>query len=210
MDFVLNGELILWVLGFISLMATTIILERLMYFRKIKVDEETMISRLKATLEKGHYDEALSICEANPSPVTNLMKVGIEHRDLPLDMIKNMVTDAANMEIPKLERYLSSLGTISSIAPLLGLLGTVLGNISSFNVMEGLADLGDKTALAGGIAGALVTTAVGIVVSIPAIIFYNYLVSKVNHIIIRLENKVNELVLYLGKAQNRVGKNDAL
>jgi biopolymer transport protein ExbB len=98
-----------------------------MYFRKIKVDEETMISRLKATLEKGHYDEALSICEANPSPVTNLMKVGIEHRDLPLDMIKNMVTDAANMEIPKMERYLSSLGTISSIAPLLASWGRCWG-----------------------------------------------------------------------------------
>jgi biopolymer transport protein ExbB len=136
MEFILNGELILWVLGLLSLIATTIILERLMYFRKIKVDEETMISRLKATLEKGHYDEALSICEANPSPVTNLMKVGIDHRDLPLDMIKNMVTDAANMEIPKMERYLSSLGTISSIAPLLGLLGTVLGNISSFGVLD--------------------------------------------------------------------------
>jgi biopolymer transport protein ExbB len=203
MDFILNGELILWVLGFISLLATTIILERLMYFRKIKGDEDTLIARLKATLEKGHYDEALSICEANPSPVTNLMKVGIEHRDLPLDMIKNMVTDAANMEIPKMERYLSSLGTISSIAPLLGLLGTVLGNISSFNVMNQLADLSEHTVLAGGIAGALVTTAVGIVVSIPAIIFYNYLVAKVNHIIIRLENRVNELVLFLGKAQNK-------
>jgi biopolymer transport protein ExbB len=181
-----------------------------MYFRKIKVDEETMISRLKSTLEKGHYDEALSICEANPSPVTNLMKVGIEHRDLPLDMIKNMVTDAANMEIPKMERYLSSLGTISSIAPLLGLLGTVLGNISSFGVLMLRALKGDPAALAGGIAGALITTAVGIVVSIPAIIFYNYLVAKVNHIIIRLENKVNELVLYLGKAQKRSRVKDAL
>jgi biopolymer transport protein ExbB len=205
MEFVLNGELILWILGAISLLATTLILERLMYFRKIKVDEETMISRLKSTLEKGHYDEALSICEANPSPVTNLMKVGIEHRDLPLDMIKNMVTDAANMEIPKLERYLSTIGTISSIAPLLGLLGTVLGNISSFGVLDAAGPQGDPAALAGGIAGALITTAVGIVVSIPAIIFYNYLVAKVNHIIIRLENRVNELVLYLGKAQNRLG-----
>jgi len=203
MNFILNGELILWVLGFLSLVASTIIIERLIFFRRIRGDEDKLILRLKSTLEKGHYDEALSICESSPSPVTNLMKVGIEHRDLPMDMIKSMVTDAANMEIPKLERYLSSLGTISNIAPLLGLLGTVMGNISAFNIMEGLKGISDPTALAGGIAGALITTAVGIVVSIPAIIFYNYLVSKVNHTIIRLENKVNELVLFLGGAKNR-------
>jgi biopolymer transport protein ExbB len=156
-----------------------------MYFRKIKVDEETMISRLKATLEKGHYDEALSICEANPSPVTNLMKVGIEHRDLPLDMIKNMVTDAANMEIPKMERYLSTSGPSLALPRFLAFWGRSWG-ISPPSVFSMLRALkGDPAALAGGIAGALITTAVGIVVSIPAIIFYNYLVAKVNHIIIR-------------------------
>ena len=109
-----------------------------------------------------------------------------------------MVSDAANLEIPKMERFLSTLGTVAHIAPLLGLLGTVTGNIRAFGVLGDVGALGGNPAvLARGIAEALVTTAAGIIVSIPAIIFYNYLVNKVNHLIIRLENRVSELVLTL-------------
>ena len=181
----------------ISLVATVIIIERLMFFRKIRVDEEKMISRLKATLEKGHFDEATSICENNPSPITNLMKVGIEHREYSEPEIKDAIMGAANLEIPRLERYLPPLGTIAHIAPLLGLLGTVTGNIEAFGVLGQFAAGGDPRALADGIAEALLTTAAGIIVSIPSIIFYNHLVSRVNHIIIRLENRVSELALFL-------------
>ena len=199
-DLLRSGGPIMLVLIFLSFVAATIIIERLLYFRKIKGDENVMIKRLKATLEQGNYNEALAICETSPSPVTNLMKVGIEHRHLPINMIKEMIQDAANLEIPRMERFLTSLGTIANISPLLGLLGTVLGNITAFNVLNSLQGVGDPALLAGGIATALVTTAAGIIVSIPAVIFYNYLVNKVNHIIIQLENRVNELVLILGSS----------
>ncbi|MEW5817017.1 MAG: MotA/TolQ/ExbB proton channel family protein [Spirochaetota bacterium] len=178
--------------------ATVIIIERLLFFRKIRVDEDKLINRLKATLEKSHFDEALSICENNPSPITNLIKVGIESRHYPQNIIKEMIMDAANMEIPRLERFLSALGTIAHVAPLLGLLGTVTGNIKAFGVLSAFSSVGDPGLLAKGIAEALLTTAAGIIVSIPSIIFYNYLVTKVNHIIIRLENRTNELVFLLG------------
>jgi len=182
-----------------SLIAAVIIIERLIFFRKIRVDEGKMINRLRVTLEKRHFDEALSICENNPSPITNLMKVGIEHRKYDVRVLKDSIMDAANLEIPKLERFLSALGTIANIAPLLGLLGTVLGNIDAFAVFGNPAEAwNNSAALSRGISEALISTAAGIIVSIPALIFYNYLVSKVNHIIIRLENKVNELVLLLG------------
>ncbi|MBA7703812.1 Tol-Pal system protein TolQ [subsurface metagenome] len=160
-----------------------------------------MINRLKSTLQKGHFDEALSICESNPSPITNLMRVGIEHRHHPKQVIRESILDAAGLETPKLERYLSSLGTIAHIAPLLGLLGTVTGNIRAFGVLGTFGAVGDPGLLAKGISEALITTAAGIIVSIPAIIFYNYLVEKVNHIILRMENRVNELVLLLGAGE---------
>jgi biopolymer transport protein ExbB len=192
-----KGGVVMILIALLALIGTIIIIERLIFFRKIRGDEEKMISRLKSALEKGHFDEATSICENNPTPITNLMKVGIEHKDYAESEIKDTIMNAANLEIPRLERFLPALGTVAHIAPLLGLLGTVTGNIKAFGVLGQFAAGGDPMALANGIAEALLTTAAGIVVAVPAIIFYNYLVSKVNHIIIRLENRVSELVLLL-------------
>jgi biopolymer transport protein ExbB len=197
-DILDKGGIILWIILLLSLVAAVIIIERLIYFRKIRTDEEKMINRLRSTLEKGHFDEALAICENNPSPIANLMKVGIDHRRYPADVIKSSIMDAANLEVPMLEKHLPGLGTITYIAPLLGLLGTVTGNIKAFGVLGKLGAVGDPALLAKGIAEALVTTAAGLIVAIPAIIFYNYLVSKVNRMILRMENRVNELVLLLG------------
>jgi biopolymer transport protein ExbB len=132
------------------------------------------------------------------------MKVGIEHRGLPRHLQKEVIMDAANQEIPRLERFLSPLGTIAHIAPLLGLLGTVTGNIEAFGVLGKFGSVGDPSILAKGISEALITTAGGIIVSVPTIVFYNYLVNKVNHIIIRLENRVNELVLFLEAGKEKV------
>lgn len=198
LDILEKGGVIMWIIMFLSVIAAVLIIERLFYFRRIRVDEEKMINRLKATLQKGHFDEAISICENNPSPITNLMKVGIEHRGYSAEAIKETILDAANLEIPKMEKHLPALGTITHIAPLLGLLGTVTGNISAFGVLGKLGSVGDPGLLAKGISEALLTTAAGLIVAIPAIIFYNYLVNKVNHSIIRLENRANELVLLLG------------
>lgn len=193
-----RGGVIMIIIFALSVVAAAIIIERLLFFRRIKTDQTTLIDRLKSTLAEGRYHEALAICENNPTPVTNLMKVGINHRNYSEEVIKTAITDAANMEIPRMERYLSSLGTIAHITPLLGLLGTVTGNIQAFGVLGGFEAAGGNPALlAQGISEALLTTAAGITVSIPAIIFYNYLVARVNHTIILLENRVSELMLVL-------------
>lgn len=196
-----RGGIILIIIVALSVVAAAIIIERLLFLRRIRSDDEKLINRLKATLSKGHFDEALAICEASPSPITNLIRVGIEHRHYSEEVMKSMISDAANMEIPRMERFLSSLGTIAHISPLLGLLGTVTGNIRAFGVLGEFGAVGGNPAiLARGIAEALITTAAGIIVSIPAIIFYNYLVNRVNHLIIHLENRVSELVLLMKRS----------
>jgi biopolymer transport protein ExbB len=200
-----RGGVILILIIALSVVAVAIIVERLLFLRRIRSDDDQLISRLKKTLSKGHFDEALAICEAGPSPVSNLIRVGIEHREYSEEIIKSMIADAANMEVPRMERFLSTLGTIAHIAPLLGLLGTVTGNIRAFGVLGDFGAAGGNPAiLARGIAEALITTAAGIIVSIPAIIFYNYLLSKVNHLIIHLENRVSELVLLLKRSPKAV------
>ncbi len=193
-----KGGIIMLVIVLMSILAAVIIIERLLFFRKIRVDEEKLINRLKSALGKQHYDEAMDICENNPSPLANLIKVGIEHRNYQPSEMKEAINSSANLEIPHLERFLTSLGTIAHISPLLGLLGTVTGNIKAFGVLGSFGAVGDPSLLATGISEALLTTAAGIIVSIPAITFYNYLVSKVNHIILRMENRVNELILVIG------------
>lgn len=202
-ELIQKGGIILVVIMVSSVIALAIIIERYLFFRKNRVDEEVIMRRLEQTLAKSNFDEALAICETTQSPITNLMKVGIEHREYSREIIKMAISDAANMEVPKMERYLSFLGTIAHVAPLLGLLGTVTGNIRAFGVLGATGiGAGDPARLAQGISEALITTAAGIIVSVPAIGFYNYLVSRVNHSIIRLENRVNELVLYLKRGDS--------
>ena len=198
----LKGGPVMYFILLCSLVAAVIIIERLIFFRRIRVDEDGLLRRLKASLEKGHVEEALSICEDHPSPITNLMLVGIENRHQSKPVIREAILDAANMEIPRLERFLSMLGTVGNLATLLGLLGTVTGNIKSFGVIGQLGVVGDPGLLARGIAEALLTTAFGLMVAIPVIVFYNFLVTKVNNIITRLESRVNQLVTLLVGTKN--------
>ncbi len=200
-DLISKGGPVMVLILLLSVVAGIIIVERLLFYRRIRMDEAKFIDRLKSAIQKGHFDEALDICENNTTPLSNLMKVGIEHRSYGKSEIKESILAAANLEVPQLERYLTSLGTIAHISPLLGLLGTVTGNIKAFGVLGQFGSVGDPSLLATGISEALLTTAAGIVVSIPAIAFYNYLVGKANNTITSLENRVNDMVLFFGAGE---------
>jgi len=194
LDFIIKGGVILWIIMGLSVVAAVVIIERLLYFRRIAVDEEKLYSRVRASIEKGHYDEALAICDQNLSPFSSLMRAGIEHRTKSEELQKEMLKDAAALEVPRLERGISALGTISNISPLLGLLGTVTGTMKAFGVLGQFGAVSDPSVLAKGVSEALITTVGGIVVAIPCVIFYNFLVGRVNLIMVKLENQVNLLV----------------
>ena len=202
-QFFVQGGIVLWLIMLLGVVTTVIVIERLLYFRKIAVDEEKLFSRVSASIEKGHFDEALAICDTNLSPLSALMKVGIEQHDQPELIQKEVLRDAAAQEVPRLEAHLSALGTISNISPLMGLLGTVIGTMKAFGVLGQFGAVSDPSLLARGVAQALITTVGGIVVAVPSVIFYNYLVSKVNGLIIRMENQVNKMVRIINKGEAR-------
>ncbi len=204
LDFIVKGGVVLWLIMVLSVLGAAIIIERLLYFRRINVDEDKLYARIKASVEKGHYDEAMSICDNNVSPLSALIKVGIEHREYTPSAQKEVLKDAANQEIPRLEKNISALGTIAHIAPLLGLLGTVTGTMKAFGVLGRFGAVTDPSILAQGVSEALITTVGGIVVAVPAVIFYNLLVTRVNLILIKMENQVNALILMIGSGR----KND--
>ncbi len=201
-DLIVKGGVVLWTIMLLSIVAVSIVIERYLYFRKIRTDEEKLFLRVKSAIAKGHFDEGLAICDASPSPFSTLLKTGIEHRDRSPYERKEVLRDAAAQEVPRLEKNVGALGTIAHIAPLLGLLGTVTGNIKAFGVLGRFGSVGDPSMLAKGISEALLTTAAGLIVAIPATIFYNMLTSRVNALIVKMENQVNEMTLVLGERES--------
>lgn len=193
----LSGGPVMIPIALCALIATVIILERIAFYGSIKKGERDLLPRIRASIDKGHYDEAAAICDTVEGPVARLMKTGISYREYSEASIKEAVMNQANREVPRLERYLSTLGTIANISTLLGLLGTVTGNIQAFGVLGDMGTMGNPAILAGAIAQALVTTAAGLVVSIPAIVFYNYFIAEVNRMVIQMESAVSDLVLLL-------------
>ena len=195
-----KGGLVMLLIGVLSIIAAVIVIERLLYFRGRGADEEKLVKGLSDTLERGLLDQAKGVCDQFQTPLASLISTGIariRERKASEKELRDYLLETASLEIPKEERFVSALGTIAHIAPLLGLLGTVTGNIRAFGVLGELGAITDPALLSRGISEALLTTAAGIIVSIPAIVFYNFLVNKVNHRIIRLENRVTELASLL-------------
>ena len=208
-DFIVQGGPVLWIIMVLSIAACVIIIERLLYLKRISVDEDKLFVRIKSSLLEGHYNEALSICDQNLSPFSSLLKIGIENRQQPEHIQREILKDAAALEAPALEKGLSALGTISTISPLLGLLGTVTGTMKAFGVLGKFGAVSDPSALASGVSEALITTVGGIVVAVPVIIFYNFLVNRVNLILTLLENRVNTLVMLINARNGASNKGDS-
>jgi biopolymer transport protein ExbB len=203
-----KGGLVMLLIGVLSIIAAVIVIERMLYFRGRGADEEKLLKGLSDTLEKGLLDQAKGVCDQFHAPLASLISAGItrvHERKESAKELRDYLLETASLEIPKEERFLSALGTIAHIAPLLGLLGTVTGNIRAFGVLGELGAITDPALLSRGISEALLTTAAGIIVSIPAIIFYNFLVNKVNHRIIRLESRAAELASLLIAANKAAG-----
>lgn len=193
-DLLIKGGPILWVILSLSVPVLAIVVERLLYFRRIAADEDKLLARVKGAVEKGHFDEALAICDTVEAPVAGLIRAAIENRDLAEADLKEAVRDAAVRELPPVEGTIQAVNVIANIAPMLGLLGTVTGIIQSFNILGQFGAVSDPSVLAKGISEALLTTAAGIVIAVPAMVAYAWLSALANGVITRLEGQANELV----------------
>lgn len=189
-----TGTIIMVLIGLASVVAVAIIIERFAYFRRNKGSNASLMEKVASCIDKSHWDEAAAICEKEGTVLSKLILVGIESRELGSEQIRQRIEAAANLQVPVMEKHLSTLGSIAHISPLLGLLGTVTGNIQAFGLLGNFGVGADPGLLAQGIAEALITTAAGIVVAIPATFFYNYLVNLVNNRVVELETQVGSLV----------------
>jgi biopolymer transport protein ExbB len=169
-----------------SIVAVGILLERLWTLQRKRVLPEELIKRVSQLAESGQVNPKVIEALEKNSPLGRVMAAALANRDRGRDIMMERVQDTGRHVVHELERFLNSLGTIASISPLLGLLGTVAGIINAFNAIM-LGGMGDPRMLAAGISQALITTAGGLAVAIPSFIAYRYLRGKVERIVIDME-----------------------
>lgn len=180
-----------------GVIATFIIIERCIYFSTIKKKDEKLIYDLNGSLMAGDYEACSVACAEANTPTSQVIKKAVDCRRWDEKDLREAVEAEMEIAIPRYEHLLTALGTIANISTLLGLLGTVTGNIKAFGVLGGGGSMGDPSLLASSIAEALVTTVAGLCVSIPSVIFHNYFLSQVNHKVVEMESKVTAFVLRL-------------
>lgn len=204
-DLLKSGGPLMIPLGLCALLATFIIIERIIYYGKIKRKDDLFLERLLSLISSCRFEEAVSWCVSVQTPAAQVAVRAINLRHLPESDVKTLVDTEVDKQISRLDRFLTALGTIANIATLLGLLGTVMGNIQAFGVLGGGQSMGNPALLAGSIAEALVTTATGLCISIPSVIFHNHFVSTVNKRVVAMESIASALVIQLC-GRNLVGK----
>ena len=196
-----GGPMIYLILG-ASAVALAVFVERVLHFHRAQINSMEFLNGVRNVLKRDNVVEALSICDATPGPVARLVKVAILNRERGRDGVRESLEEAGLVEIPPLEDKLNLLATIAQIAPLLGLLGTVLGFIHIFNELQAAGTFANMRALSHGIWQGLICTATGLAVAIPCYAGYNYLVSRVNAIVLDMEKAAGEIVNIVCDAAN--------
>ena len=189
-----NGGPMMWLLLLLSGAAIAVFIERVLYCHRSQINSSEFLNGVRTVLKRDNVVEALSICDATPGPVARLVRTAIVNRDKGKDGIREALEDAGLVEVPRLEAKLNLLATIAQIAPLMGLLGTVLGFIVMFMQLQDAGVYANVGQLAKGIWQALISAGAGIAVAIPTHAGYNYLVSRVNAIVLDMERSATEIV----------------
>jgi biopolymer transport protein ExbB len=197
-DIVRQGGPVLWVIMAAGLVAFIVFLERALHLHRARIKSEDFLKGIINILERGNAREALAICEETPGPVAHVVKTAILHRQDGKDDLRKSVDDASMAEVSRMERRLVVVATVAQIAPLLGLLGTVLGIVEAVLVMQIHAPLIQSADILGGVLRALVSTAAGLTVAIPCYAAFNLLVVKIDRIVLDMERAASEITAYLG------------
>ena len=192
-----QGGPVIWLILLAAAIALATFIERVLYCHQSQINSAEFLNGVRTVLKRDNVVEAIAICDATPSPVARIVKTAILNRDRGRDRVREAVEEAGLTEVPRLEEKLNLLATIAQIAPLLGLLGTILGFIETFRQLQsdGLyAHISGEHSLAEGIWTALICAAAGIAVAIPVHAGYNYLVSRINKIVLDMECAAGEIV----------------
>ena len=184
-----------------SIVAAAIFLERLWTLQRRRVLPAELTDRVWKWVEQGQIqDKHIAALQQN-SPLGKILAAGLANRNRDRQIMRESIEDTGRHVVHELERFINALGTIASISPLMGLLGTVVGMIQTFNSLN-QGGAGNPAALAGGIAVALITTAAGLTIAIPALLAYKYLRGRVADLVVAMEKEAIKLVEAIDNEQN--------
>ncbi|MBK1723266.1 MotA/TolQ/ExbB proton channel family protein [Thiocystis violacea] len=193
LDLIYAGGWLMVPIVLCSIIATAIVIERAWMLRRRRIMPENLVARIWQLHRDKSLSDATILEIRTGSPLGRMLAAGLINRHHSHEIMKEAINDAGRHVVAELERFLNTLGTIAAVAPLLGLLGTVLGMIDVFGViME--AGVGNAGVLAGGISKALVTTAAGLSVAIPALLFHRFFDNRVGQLAIDMEEQALRLV----------------
>lgn len=176
-----------------SIVALAIIIERIWALRSERVAPGNLVAQIQELYQKGELTPEQITAVKEKSPLGRMLAAGVVNRKHSREVMKESIEEVGRQVVHELERYLNTLGTIASITPLLGLLGTVIGMIKVFAAIT-IAGVGDPTVLAGGISEALITTATGLSVAIPSLMFHRYFSGKVEKLVVVMEEQALKMV----------------
>jgi biopolymer transport protein ExbB len=193
-SFLSQGGPMIWLILLASAVAVVVVVERGLHYPRAQINSMEFLAGVRNVLKRDNVVEALSICDATPGPVARLVKVAILNRERGREGVREALEEAGLVEVPPLEEKLNLLATIAQISPLMGLLGTVLGFIRIFSELQSQTTLVTMQQMSGGVWEALVCSAAGLAVAIPCYAAYNYLVSRVNTIVLDMEKAATEIL----------------
>ena len=203
-----NGGPVMFIIVGCSIVAMFIFVEKWFQFHRAQVNVRELVNGLINVLKRDGMIEAITLCDHTPGPVARLLTAAIQAYQND-DDVRQSIEDASIVELPRLESHLNILATISYIAPLLGLLGTVVGMADAFEAIQAKQGISLTLAdLSGGIYQALATTTLGLVVAVISHIAYNYLVSRIQSFCVEMEKASSE-ILYFFK-HHKASRNDEI
>ena len=179
-EFLSKGGILIGPILLCSVLALAIFLERLIRFAQVRFRGFELVERVARFMREGDDDQALNLAMGSNSPMGRVLTHALEVKDQDKETLEAVIVHSTDEEVRELSRYLQALATIGSMAPLLGLLGTVLGMIKAFMVIQQMGGKVNAAVLAGGIWEAMLTTALGLAVALPTMVAHSYLVSRVD------------------------------
>ncbi len=193
-DMLMQGGLVMIPLVILSIIAIAIFVERFKTLQKAHTDPYQITDRTRSYVQSGDVRGAIGFCEAQNNPISRILKRGLERLGRPIAEIQDAVQAAGKYEAYELEKRTDIIASIAGIAPMLGFLGTVTGMIKAFQEIQNLQGNVNPSVLAGGIWEALVTTAVGLLIGIVAILLYNYLINRINRLVNDMERSATDFI----------------
>lgn len=205
LDYIQKGGPLMWLILACSVVAVGVFLERWSHFHRSTIRVGEFLRGLSNLIERKNFAEALHECAGTPGPAARVIHAAVIRHTSPRSELKEIVQEAGQLEVPKLERRLGLLATIAFVAPLVGLLGTITGLIEVFGVLSSQSGFATSADLASGIYKSLLTTAAGIVVAIPSAVAYAFLSSRVNVLMFDMERAGIEIVNLLTEHRDSTG-----